>query len=108
MTMKSYEANTCCGQSESTSAWTSKIEQQLAEGREVVADCVQHNPASAAILTMGVGFGVGVLLGLSIGSKSPSRSRTWYDSELAEAYGRKLLDSIVHTVPHSIREHFKG
>lgn len=79
--------------------------ERMQQGYSQVTECVASNPASALLVSFGVGFGVGVLIGYALSEASPPPSR-WYDLRTAENVGRRVLDSIAGVLPDSLSSRF--
>lgn len=74
---------------------------RMRQGYDSMTECVASNPASSMLVTFGLGFGVGVLIGYALSEPSAPPSR-WYDLQTAEKVGRRVLDSLASTLPHSL------
>lgn len=61
-----------------------------------------EHPISSAAVCFGLGFGAGLLIGLSLTGASRSR---FTDRSLAERYGRHMMDAMAQLVPQSLGGH---
>lgn len=68
--------------------------------------CVEDNPASAMMISAVIGLGVGVAIGLSLGSKHEPEPLGWFDSRTAEKMGHQFLAAMSRMVPESISNRF--
>ena len=68
--------------------------------------CVEDNPASAMMISAVVGLGIGVAIGLTLGSKHEPEPLGWFDSRTAEKMGHQFLAAMTRMVPESISSRF--
>ena len=73
---------------------------------ESFEQCVENNPGSAIMISAVIGLGVGVAIGLSLGSKHEPESLGWFDSRTAEKMGHQFLAAMSRMVPESISNRF--
>jgi hypothetical protein len=68
--------------------------------------CVEDNPGSAIMISAVIGLGVGVAIGLSLGSNHEPEPLGWFDSRTAEKMGHQFLAAMSRMVPESISNRF--
>lgn len=73
---------------------------------ESFEQCVEDNPGSAIMISAVIGLGVGVAIGLSLGSKHEPEPLGWFDSRTAEKMGHQFLAAMSRMVPESISNRF--
>lgn len=74
--------------------------ERVAGGYREVEHLVQRNPASSVFLAFGVGIGIGVWLGSSMVHASRFRQ----PAPVAERLGRRVLEALSGMVPDSVSE----
>lgn len=90
------------GQGRQESPHLSSREEMLGQADRVqqqMTDRVVEQPLAVLLISLGVGFGLGMMLGRAF---RPEPKTHWYDRKSAEQLGRRLLDSMAGMVPESI------
>ncbi|MEX2120153.1 MAG: hypothetical protein WD847_11210 [Pirellulales bacterium] len=63
-------------------------------------DLVRRHPASSALVTFGVGFGLGLLLTTML---LPERRRSWRESYIPEGFSRRRMsDAVSRMLPDAL------
>jgi hypothetical protein len=77
-----------------------------ARGQAQLRALTREREATAVLIALAAGFGVGLLLGGSL--ISSSRSSSWHHRETAESLGRRMLDRIDQYLPDAISRHIRS
>jgi hypothetical protein len=81
--------------------------QGISHMRESLSECTRDHEGSALLVSLGAGFGVGLVIGVALSSAMSSRKpRTWRDRMAAEGIGRKIMDQLESMVPEALAERF--
>lgn len=70
-----------------------------------VGECVQKNPQSSMLISLGVGLGVGVVVGSLLGNSRSSSSR-WFERQNAQRLGERLIAQMSSLVPDAVSDRF--
>lgn len=73
--------------------------QMVRERYETSREMVQEHPMSAALTVFGLGFGLGVTIGVLL---SEGESQRHYDANRLERYGRQLLEALAQVAPDAL------
>ncbi len=76
-----------------------------AQGREQMQECIRGREATAVVMAVAAGLGVGLVLGAALG-RSHRQQLTWRDRVTAEGFGRRLIERIENMIPDALSEHF--
>lgn len=79
-----------------------RVSEHMREGYDAATECITNYPASSMLVTFGVGFGVGMLIGHLL-AEPPHEER----SSMARL-GRSVLDAMHRYMPDSIARHVGG
>lgn len=71
-----------------------------------VAQCTREHSGAAVVTALVTGFGIGLLVGHSIGFPHRQPKRL-IDRATAEGLGRRMLDRIEGMIPDALAEHFR-
>jgi hypothetical protein len=73
--------------------------------RDEMRECTSEHPGSALFVSLAVGFGVGMLIGVGV-MASRRRPTSWRERIAAEGIGRKFLDRLESIIPETLSERF--
>jgi hypothetical protein len=89
-----------------------EAQDRVVEAYHQTEDMVRQHPASSALVTFGVGFGLGLLLTAML--SPPSRRQSWYESHMPSMpnmpsmpdwFSRdQLTDAIARVMPDALRK----
>jgi hypothetical protein len=74
-------------------------------GEQSLRECVSGREGSAVLLALASGFGVGLIIGATLG-RSHRQSQSWRDRITAEGFGRRLMERVESLIPDALAEHF--
>lgn len=83
-----------------------ELQGQADQAQQQLTDTVVEQPLATLLISFGVGFGLGMMLGRAF--RRPEPKTHWYDRRSAEQLGRRLLDSMSGVVPESISKQFQS
>lgn len=79
------------------------IKQYVQRGTKQIRGMIEDDAARSVLVAMAAGFGLGLILGKTLGgSSSPSR---WTDRVAAEGLGRRMMDKLEHIAPDAISKY---
>jgi hypothetical protein len=74
-----------------------RFTQPIQRAYEQTGELVRHNPGSSALVTFGVGFGLGLVLTLLL-APPPRRQQTWFESHMPDWMSRERLSRAMSRV----------
>jgi hypothetical protein len=81
-----------------------QISDYVSRGTSQVREMTRDHEGTAVLVALAAGFGVGLLIGASLGS-SQSRPQTWRDRIAAEGLGRRLLERVEGMMPGALTDY---
>lgn len=79
---------------------------RMREAYEKTEDLVREHPASSALVTFGLGVGLGLMLTALLAP--PPRRRSWYEDYVPERLSRgHLADTMNHLLPEALARYMK-
>jgi hypothetical protein len=79
---------------------------RIREAYEMTEDMVREHPASSALVTFGLGVGLGLVLTALLVPAAPRRS--WYDEHMPESLSRRnVSDMINRMLPDALARYMK-
>jgi hypothetical protein len=76
-----------------------------AQGQEQMQECIRGREATAVVMAVAAGIGVGLVVGAALG-RSHRQQLTWRDRITAEGFGRRLMERIESMIPDALSDHF--
>jgi hypothetical protein len=67
-------------------------------------DMVRRHPGSSALVTFGLGLGLGLVATILL---VPQRKRRWYEGYSADAISQQICDSLSRIMPETVARHMR-
>ena len=85
---------------------SSTFKQSLRNSCSKLERCVEKDPKTTILASLGAGLGIGVAVGVALSGSKASSRHTWLDRRTAEAIGHKMLKNLGSWVPDSVSNRF--
>ena len=69
---------------------------RVRESYDASREMVEEHPLSAALTVFGLGFGLGLVIGVMLSEPEPTYANRW------DRYGKQVVDAVYRAVPDAI------
>ena len=84
------------------SGMAERVREQASEMCHQATDMVKDNPATSALLTFGLGLGVGLALTALLSTPGRRRAPSWLEAHLPDNFSKQVADALSRVLPDAL------
>jgi hypothetical protein len=84
------------------SGMSGRLRDQASEMCHQATDMVKDNPATSALLTFGLGLGVGLAVTALLAAPQRRRAPSWLEAHLPDNFSKQVADAVSRVLPEAL------
>jgi len=84
------------------SSMAGRVREQASDVYHQATDIVKQNPATSALITFGLGLGVGLAITALLATPQRRRSPSWLEAHLPDNFSKQVADAVSRVLPEAL------